>query len=71
MTTNHIDPTHARSICECGHSGDGPDSQHAGFIGHGPCFHEGCDCVRFTWKHFTSEFIALYALTKRNTAGGA
>ena len=41
----------ARAICECGHTGDGPQSQHtaseAGTPGHGRCTH--CDCQKFRW----------------------
>jgi hypothetical protein len=50
-----------RSVCACGHTGDGPDSQHeAGTLslaeGHGACTVEGCDCDRFAWKAFRPEF---------------
>ncbi len=47
-----------KSVCECGHTGDGAGSQHEGgehpywFLaeGHGPCNVEGCKCVQFTWS---------------------
>lgn len=45
-----------RSICSCGHDGDGPNSQHTGAIGHGFCMHPDCHCRCFTWMCFTSEF---------------
>lgn len=46
----------AASVCKCGHTGDGPGSQHAAedvqglaVEGHGRCTVDGCDCSRFTW----------------------
>jgi hypothetical protein len=50
-----------RSICTCGHSGDGPHSYHEAGVkgladGHGPCIVAGCDCQKFSWKAFTPEF---------------
>lgn len=43
----------ATSMCECGHTGDGANSQHAFRYaeGHGACQAEGCFCERFTWSH--------------------
>lgn len=40
-----------KSWCECGHTGDGPGSQHEQrwSEGHGPCKVEGCPCRQFTW----------------------
>ena len=43
-----------KSMCYCGHEGDGPDSDHLGFNGHGPCIY--CDCEQFTWKEWLPEF---------------
>ena len=47
-----------RSICTCGHTGDGPNSQHDNtFIpGSGKCLVDGCGCNRFTWKNFNKKF---------------
>jgi hypothetical protein len=44
-----------KSMCKCGHSGDGPESQHDPRYaeGHGPCHVEGCDCEQFTWAGWT------------------
>lgn len=49
----------AKSWCFCGHMGDGPDSAHLGFNGHGACSMEGCDCEQFTWKGFTKYYQRL------------
>lgn len=41
-----------KSKCECGHTGDGPESQHLGIApraGHGACTVDGCGCERFRW----------------------
>jgi hypothetical protein len=47
-----------KSVCACGHLGDGPNSQHHGTKlgsvgkinnGHGKCCVEGCLCAQFTW----------------------
>lgn len=56
-----------KSMCRCGHSGDGENSQHGpstnvhGTVlaeGHGPCKH--CDCTKFTWADFTPAFARYY-----------
>lgn len=44
----------AKSICTCGHVGDGEFSEHVGLNGHGSC--KFCDCEKFTWKKFTDDF---------------
>lgn len=46
-----------RSLCHCGHTGDGPGGDHnARFApGHGPCTVPGCGCVQFTWARFLAE----------------
>lgn len=51
-----------RSVCSCGHLGDGEDSQHLGtgippFVsgGHGACTVPGCECQRFTWVRWKPE----------------
>ena len=49
-----------RSICKCGHTGDGRNSQHdicARVEGAGMCKVKGCDCSRFTWKNFIDKFV--------------
>ena len=46
-----------KSMCECGHPGDGEGSSHAGINGHGRCMVEGCDCIQFTWVRFTDDFL--------------
>jgi len=47
-----------RSLCICGHLGDGPGI-HAGPLGHGHCLHgEGkkvCRCPKFTWASWSPE----------------
>jgi hypothetical protein len=46
-----------KSICVCGHTGDGAQSQHAGFGGQGGCvFDGGACCDKFTWKRWTREY---------------
>ena len=48
-----------KSLCSCGHYGDGPYSFHeANSIaeGHGKCTVVGCDCPKFTWVRFTDDF---------------
>jgi hypothetical protein len=44
-----------KSICTCGHLGDGEGSAHAGPIGHGRCLVPGCGCTKFTWLRFTEQ----------------
>lgn len=51
-----------KSWCYCGHTGDGPNSEHAGWNGHGRCYYHNCDCEQFTWKRFTSSFNDWYAI---------
>ncbi len=48
-----------KSICECGHTGDGPRSDHAARFaeGHGRCTVTGCGCPQFTWARFTETYI--------------
>jgi hypothetical protein len=48
-----------KSICTCGHTGDGANSDHAGLIarGHGRCLAPGgCGCEKFSWAGLTEEF---------------
>lgn len=48
--------TNPKSVCTCGHRGDGCASDHAGVLGHGRCLYAGCKCTKFTWKRWTHEF---------------
>jgi len=43
-------PLGPKSLCVCGHTGDGQNSEHMTEIayGHGACTQ--CDCVRFRWS---------------------
>ena len=47
-----------KSICLCGHTGDGEDSDHGtGFgPGHGACMVSGCNCFKFSWARFTKKY---------------
>ena len=45
-----------KSVCTCGHLGDGSDSDHGPFDGHGACRVEGCDCQQFTWAGWNEQF---------------
>ena len=61
---SHLKPeriTAPLSVCVCGHTGDGPDSSHAGFHGHGPCADGVCGCTKFTWNGWTTFGAALAA----------
>ena len=55
-----VDYRAPRSLCTCGHSGDGDLSAHtAGFVGspgHGTCYISNCGCKQFTWSSFTEDF---------------
>lgn len=55
-----------RSVCVCGHLGDGNNSEHEGCSvqlgkdqfrpgGHGACKVEGCDCEKFQWARWKDE----------------
>lgn len=49
-----------KSICTCGHHGDGNVSWHAGSgpaRGHGRCLHAGCNCQKFTWKNWAPAYV--------------
>jgi len=46
-----------KSICSCGHPGDGSNSSHAGSIGHGECLLcPSGRCQRFTWGGFYDSY---------------
>ncbi len=54
-----------RSMCACGHAGDGTGrghageiSLHAGALGHGSCVFKGCKCVKCTWSEYLPGFAA-------------
>ena len=54
-----------KSVCTCGHSGDGAHSFHAGLNGHGRCTHVGvgsgtrCECGQFSWSGWTKHFTTF------------
>ena len=51
-----------KSICKCGHLGDGYPSDHEDSQitkGHGRCRILGCSCERFSWKRFTQSFTEV------------
>ena len=61
-----------KSVCQCGHSGDGPDSDHGSANavtsqlqpGHGKCSVPGCKCEQFTWSDFTEQYKGALAVSK-------
>ena len=55
MTMINLDLIAPRSRCTCGHTGDGPHSQHYGIIGHGACAVKDCECTKFTWSEFLAD----------------
>jgi len=62
-----------KSICACGHTGNGPDSDHGNpkgewgelAPGHGCCSVPGCTCTQFTWVGWTPEFEAFLKQKQR------
>ena len=54
----NYDEDKPKSMCYCGHTGDGANSQHGGLMGHGPCLE--CDCIQFTWKGWLPEYDEWY-----------
>lgn len=66
-----------KSICTCGHSGDGPDSDHGSdneilsqvCPGHGRCTVPGCECERFTWAGFLPKFEQQLAKERAKRRG--
>lgn len=58
-----------RSVCTCGHVGDGPHSQHRdcrSSAGHGACSVRGCSCRKFRWQSNLPEFAAFVEERKRS-----
>jgi hypothetical protein len=57
-----------KSLCGCGHTGDGPNSQHDvtefGVDGHGPCAVPDCTCLKFSWARWTPEYRAAMDFLK-------
>lgn len=49
-----------KSLCDCGHTGDGcPGGEHGSDVlpnGHGACCVAGCGCQQFTWDGWTSAY---------------
>jgi hypothetical protein len=64
-----------KSICMCGHHGDGKPSWHTNTFmpGHGRCFHPDCKgCDKFRWKAFTEPYTkALDSLDRRLSKAAA
>lgn len=57
-----ITPNQPKSLCRCGHTGDGPGSVHLDILtqpGHGACIYQGCKCRKFTWREYTLHGHAL------------
>jgi hypothetical protein len=63
-----------KSICICGHTGDGENSQHNELYTGCPvsdCYRQGkghckkCDCECFTWKSFTKKYQNFLDSQKR------
>lgn len=54
------------SVCRCGHTGDGGNSEHRDSIqrGHGACKVVGCTCRMFTWVKWTDKTESM--LKKEN-----
>lgn len=55
-----------KSVCTCGHLGDGKQSEHAGLFGHGSCSHPGCACTKFTWARHTDAFTKHMGFKKEH-----
>lgn len=54
-----------KSVCSCGHTGDGHNSEHRNTSrtpGHGGCQISGCNCRQFTWVAWTPEAKAVLEL---------
>ena len=53
-----------RSECECGHYGDGTDTEHRNTFlkGHGQCLVPGCGCPQFVWIKFADRFAKALEL---------
>jgi hypothetical protein len=49
-----------KSLCTCGHTGDGENSEHQTLYevapGKGKCTINNCFCDRFTWARFTKKY---------------
>jgi hypothetical protein len=54
-----------KSMCRCGHTGDGFGGSHGGFDGHGACLAGNCRCRKFTWVRWTKPFQKLLATITR------
>lgn len=84
-TSRPLPFTGPRGFCECGHTGDGSDTQHADQTtrfagvnkGNGRCIVPGCPCLAYTTARRTPEFDAyctdaqgwLYRSLKEQSAG--
>lgn len=45
-----------KSLCTCGHAGDGARSEHTGFGGHGACIIGDCACGQFSWSRWAPAY---------------
>lgn len=57
-----------KSVCLCGHTGDGMESQHEDTMspGHGPC--KLCECRKFTWaKYLPAGEVAVAEMQKEKS----
>lgn len=64
----HVESNPA-SLCVCGHTGNGGNSQHhtGGFqSGHGACMVDGCKCKQFTWDRWTEDTYKILRGDKAN-----
>ena len=57
--------TEGKSLCTCGHVGDGEDTPHRGLIGHGACTVPGCSCLKFTWRSWTPAYETVLKKTHK------
>jgi hypothetical protein len=59
-----------KSVCVCGHTGDGKESRHAptdlGTPGHGKCDEPGCSCEKFRWSEWTEDYAAVLKYLRAN-----
>ena len=66
MDMNDLKSFHGpKSMCRCGHLGDGPYSDHEDLYvdrGHGKC--KKCGCEMFVWKSFTPAFAEMVEKAK-------
>lgn len=56
-----------KSLCTCGHTGDGVGSDHATVLlpGSGACMEDDCSCDHFHWAGWTPEFEKALKKTEK------